>query len=90
MRNQINYTSAQLKQALTIVSDYLLTSLLNNPLNTKIKLGSIGYFIKKERTGQANLTEDKQTCFYYHCQFKKSPSLKKALYQQILSHAQMR
>ena len=76
----INYTLKELKQAQVIISDHILHSLLQNPTNTKIRLGSLGYFIKKERQ-----TENSKfgNVYYYHCGFKKSASLKRALDQQV-------
>ena len=89
MKREINYTAAELKQALSIISDYLQTALLQNPPSTKVKLGSVGYLIKKPRTVQANLVVDRdnQTCVYFHVQFHKSRSLKSALDQQISLNA---
>ena len=75
----INYTLKELKQAQVIISDHILHSLLQNPINTKIRLGSLGYFIKKERQTNGNLGN----FAYYHCGFKKSASLKRALDQQV-------
>ena len=75
--NSNQVTEKELKSALTLVSDYLLSSLLNQPLGTKIKLGSLGYLTKKERN-----TRD---YFYYHIHFQKSRALKTALNQQIMS-----
>lgn len=72
---QLQTTEKELKPALSLVSNYLLSSLLNQPAGTKIKLGSLGYLVKKERTTR--------NYFYYHIHFQKSHSLKTALDQQI-------
>ncbi|MCE8163106.1 MAG: hypothetical protein I3274_02710 [Candidatus Moeniiplasma glomeromycotorum] len=75
MEAKPNQPTKELKSALALVSDYLFNSLLTNPPNTKIKLGSLGYLVKKERTTR--------NYFYYHIHFQKSRSLKQALDQQI-------
>jgi len=79
MERSINYTTQELKKSLHIVSDHLFHSLLNNPPNTKVRLGSVGYLVKKERQVSNGLG----AFTYYHCGFKKSRSLKRALDEQV-------
>jgi hypothetical protein len=79
----VEYTKSELKKSLSIVSDYLFTSLLSHQPGTKIRLGSIGYLVKKtRRITNGNLGQG--TFYYYHCGFKKSRPLKRALDEQIV------
>jgi len=82
---EVNYTEKELKSALKIVSDYLFSSLLENSPHTKIKLGSVGYLVKKPRQ-ITNGNLGPHTFYYYHCGFQKSRSLKRALDEQIINH----
>lgn len=82
MVKEINYTATELKKAQAIVSDYLFTSLLQVTPGTKVRLGSLGWLVKKSRRiSNGNLGPG--TFCYYHCGFKKSAPLKRALDQQI-------
>lgn len=47
MVKEINYTAQELKQAQTIISDYLFNSLLRVQPGTKVRLGSLGWLVKK-------------------------------------------
>ena len=79
MAKPIEYTNQELKKSLHIVSDHLFHTLLNNPPNTKVRLGSIGYLVKKER----QISNGMGNFIYYHCGFQKSRPFKRALDEQV-------